>query len=108
MSKRPSEMTNEELEALPNLRKRTRRLATLQEQKRRGVLWIEEEIEPPKMKANAILGDDLFGWQDGDGNCWSFSEGADGQWYKVYMPADVFKIAVKLFRAANCASKVTP
>lgn len=82
--KRPRDMTDAELEALPtgpfvmHERQWTREEALAGKARGRSLVWAEY----PPIRATAYEPDDIFAWSDAKGDIWDFGQWADGTWFK--------------------------
>ena len=83
VQRRPKDMTDAELEALPVGPFVKHRREVTPEERARGIhgRWIEWE-ECRAMRATAWGLDDIFGWRDREGRLWDFGQWADGSWFK--------------------------
>jgi hypothetical protein len=82
VSKRPSEMTDAERDALPiGPDAYIDRPATPEEMARTGARLVRE-YQFRELKIEPVRRDDLAFWIDANREVWSFGQWADGQWYK--------------------------
>lgn len=84
VSRRPSDMTDAELAALPRGPFVRRRRGITREDWDAGKRgrWIEWE-EAPEVRVNPIRPGDIFAWVDANGYVWDFGQWATGQWFKA-------------------------
>ena len=85
--KRPKDMTQDELEALPSgPYARVFTPYTAEDYEKGAVGRGREKYELRPIRMSAYEGDDIIGFRDKSGRAWSFGQFADGTWYKEPSP----------------------
>lgn len=82
--KRPKDMTEAELAALPIGPIRTKFVPFTAEDYTRGAVGKGKTV--PIMEDTSLMhfeSDDIAMWTDAHGHCWTFGQRGDGSWYKT-------------------------
>lgn len=81
--RRPCDMTDEELEALPVGPFIRRQRPVTRDDHARGIHGrVFEWAECPPLRVTAWTTKDIFAWRDGNGELWDFGQWSDGRWFK--------------------------